>query len=208
MAFYNASLVGSGGSGSAFASPLGKLVANGVVSESTLPYDFRYGSAVVYNNEIHILGNYSSGSQTYHYKWNGSSWTSVSTLPYNFFYSSAVVYNGEIHILGNSNSSSTESQYHYKWNGSSWSNEGDLPYMLNHGRAVVYNKFIHILGSDQSDCQTNHYSLKNGTFLIGYAKKDSEIFYPISSTPITDNLEATTDGYKVTADGKVEIMNL
>jgi hypothetical protein len=36
------------------------------VSVSTLPYKFYYGSAVVLNNEIHILGG-SSGS-TKHYK--------------------------------------------------------------------------------------------------------------------------------------------
>ena len=69
MAFYNASLVGSGGSGSAFASPLGKLVANGVVSESTLPYNFYNSCAVVYNNEIHILGsNYKDSNGNYPYK--------------------------------------------------------------------------------------------------------------------------------------------
>ena len=40
MALYNASLSG-GGSGSAVACPLGKLVADGGVSESTLPYSFK-----------------------------------------------------------------------------------------------------------------------------------------------------------------------
>ena len=75
-----------------------------------------------------------------------------------------------------------------------------------YGQAVVYKKFIHILNADST--YNYHYSIRNGTFLIGYAKKDSEIYYPISSTAITDNLQAITDGYKVTADGKVEIMNL
>jgi hypothetical protein len=42
--------------------------------KSTLPYDFYEGSAVVYNNEIHILGSQASGNQTKHYKWNGNSW--------------------------------------------------------------------------------------------------------------------------------------
>ena len=52
------------------------------ISISTLPYEFRYGGAVVYNNEIHILGGYTGLETVSHYKWNGNSWASVSTLPY------------------------------------------------------------------------------------------------------------------------------
>lgn len=67
---------------------------------STLPYYFAYGSAVVLNDKIHILGG---GDGKKHYKWDGSSWTSVSTLPYYFYNGSAVVLNNEIHILGGTN---------------------------------------------------------------------------------------------------------
>ena len=38
----------------------------------TLPYNFHLGSAVVYNNEIHILGSNNSDYYTKHYKYNGS----------------------------------------------------------------------------------------------------------------------------------------
>ena len=38
-----------------------------------LPNQFYNGSAVVYNNEIHILGG--DDNSTAHYKWDGSSWT-------------------------------------------------------------------------------------------------------------------------------------
>ena len=44
-----------------------------------LPYNFYNGSAVVYNNEIHILGSNNSGNYTKHYKYNGSSWTTNIT---------------------------------------------------------------------------------------------------------------------------------
>ena len=109
-------------------------------SASSLPYDFYHGSAVVLNGEIHILGN-----STKHYKWNGSSWTSVSTLPYNV--SNAVVYNNEIHILGSGDSNHWTS--HYKWNGSSWTSVSTLPYNFSSGgSAVVLNGEIHILGSN------------------------------------------------------------
>ena len=72
---------------------------------STLPYKFHQGSAVVLDGEIHILG----GSK--HYKWDGSTWTSVSTLLYNLYYGSAVVLNREIHILGGLDSVANTKHY-------------------------------------------------------------------------------------------------
>ena len=85
-----------------------KLITDGGewTSVSTLPYSFYDSSAVVYNNEIHILGSYNSSSYnsssdyTNHYKYDGSTWTNVSTLPYDFYCGSPVVLNNEIHILG------------------------------------------------------------------------------------------------------------
>ena len=125
---------------------------SGGVSVSTLPYKFYRGSAVVLNNEIHILGGSSSsgGASTYytnHYKYNGTSWESVSTLPYNFSNGSAVVLNNEIHILGSSSGGSTGFTNHYKFNGTSWESVSTLPYNFSTGSAVVLNDEIHILGS-------------------------------------------------------------
>ena len=121
---------------------------------STLPYNFYGGSAVMLNGEIHILGG--ADSTTKHYKWDGTSWTSVSTLPYNFCFGAAVVLNGEIHIFGSSYSSSYY-KYHYKWNGSSWISVSTLPYAFYNGTAVVLNGEIHILGSGDSNCDKLHY---------------------------------------------------
>ena len=121
-------------------------------SVSTLPYNFSYGSAVIYNNEIHILGgNYSSSTSLKHYKWNGSSWTSVSTLPFSFADGQAVVYNNEIHILGGSNAGTS----HYKWDGSTWTSVSTLPYDFSRGSVVIYNNEIHILGGNIYN--KNHY---------------------------------------------------
>ena len=141
---------------------------SGGVSVSTLPYKFYRGSAVVLNNEIHILGSSGGGSTgfTNHYKFNGTSWESVSTLPYKFATGSAVVLNNEIHILGGGGSSggggggssggggggggSSSSSYstnHYKFNGTSWESVSTLPYNFSTGSAVVLNDEIHILGS-------------------------------------------------------------
>ena len=102
---------------------------NGCVNVSTLPYGFYRGSAVVYNDEIHILGSdyyNSNGSTTdeqypyrkYHYKFGGSLWKQTYTLPYSFYKGSAIVYNNELHILGTSSGSgsnhySIKNDYHY-----------------------------------------------------------------------------------------------
>ena len=120
-------------------------------TSTDLLYYFYEGSAVVYNNELHILGG--TGGSTKHYKYDGSSWTSVSTLPYKFYQSSAVVYNNELHILGGNNSSTN----HYKYDGSSWTSVSTLPYNFYRGSAVVYNNEIHILGGSNGSNYTKHY---------------------------------------------------
>lgn len=112
-----------------------------------LPYYFYKASAVVLNNEIHILGSGYDAYWVNHYKWDGSSWTSVSTLPYGFS-GSAVVLNNEIHILGSGVIG--ETQNHYKWNGSSWTSVSTLPWLFIDGSAVVLNGEIHILGTNSS----------------------------------------------------------
>ena len=128
------------------------------IQVSTLPYTFSSGGAVIYNNEIHILGGYDNYYK--HYKWNGSTWTEVSTLPYNFSYGQAIVYNNEIHIMGTTNFDYTK---HYKWNGTTWVRVSTLPYNFQDGSAVVYNNEIHILGSSY-DSSTYKYHYKwNGT---------------------------------------------
>ena len=123
-----------------------------------LPYEFTEGSAVVLNNEIHILGGYVNGTYANHYKFNGTSWTKVSTLPYSFYQGSAVVLNGEIHILGGSSNGTK----HYKFNGTSWTKVSTLPYNFYLGSAVVLNNEIHILSSADTSHRTKHYKF-NGT---------------------------------------------
>ena len=123
------------------------------IGAKDLPYAFYRASAVVYNNEIHILGSYDSANRTAHYKWNGSEWVSVSTLPYEFFNGSGIVYNGEIHILGGEYGNTN----HYKWDGSAWTSVSTLPHPLYLGGAVVYNDEIHILGNGTTAYNTAHY---------------------------------------------------
>jgi N-acetylneuraminic acid mutarotase len=121
-------------------------------SVSTLPYSFNNGKAVVYNNDIHILGG--NGAPTSHYKWDGTTWTSVSTLPYSFT-GAAVVFRNEIHILGGS-WGGTGYSHHYKWNGTTWTKAASLPYS-DTVLAVVLDDKIHILGGTENE-NYNQYS--------------------------------------------------
>jgi hypothetical protein len=86
----------------------------GLKSLDTLPYEFFYGSAVVLNGEIHLLGG-NNGKN--HYKFNGTTWTEVSTLPYKFADGCAVVLNDEIHIVGYVDTLVSKKRIHYKFNG-------------------------------------------------------------------------------------------
>ena len=152
---------GSGGNvtidGVPFEGDVLNLVSETIYTQvSTLPYNFYLGSAVVFNNEIHILGGYEN--QLAHYKFNGNSWTQVSTLPYNFYLGSAVVFNNEIHILGG-----YENQLaHYKFNGNSWTQVSTLPYNFYLGSAVVFNNEIHILGGYEN--QLAHYKFNGNSW--------------------------------------------
>ena len=131
-----------------------KLTNGEWVYVSKMPYAISdTGTAVVYNNEIHMFGR-SGGSYNRHYKFSDGNWISVSTLPYNFT-GSPVVYDNEIHILGSSLSSGMK--YHYKWTGTEWISVSTLPYEFSKGSAVVYNDEIHILGSSTSGAMKYHY---------------------------------------------------
>ena len=148
-------------------------------SVSTMPCN-SVGSAVVLNDEIHILGG--ALNPTVHYKWDGVTWTSVSTLPYNFT-SSAVVLNDEIHIMGGYWGGAGYS-YHYKWNGTTWTTLSSLPY-ADTVLAVVLNDEIHILGGAKgsngaySNCN-KHYKYGSGS----WTKLDDIVFLKISGATI------------------------
>ena len=155
---------GGGDSGTASGSVVGLQIEKCVdepvsacVSVYTLPYDFAYGAAVVFNNEIHILGGYEN--KTAHYKYNGSSVEEVSTLPYEFYGGAAVVYNNELHIFGGTINATA----HYKFNGSSWEEVSTLPYDFCYGAAVVYSNSIHILGSGVSTYCTKWYAYNSAS---------------------------------------------
>lgn len=145
----------------------GKESYDGSTSEwayevSRLPYTFSFVCAVVYNDEIHILGNgNSSNERKSHYKWDGTSWTSVSTLPYIFQRGYAVVYRDELYIIGGG----MTTDYFYKWNGTSWTKVANLPHVYcQYGCAVVYNDEIHMLSGYDAPRNRQHYKWDGNTW--------------------------------------------
>ena len=108
------------------------------------PYPFYGSNAVVYNNEVHIMGSANSSHYTKHYKWDGNTWTFVKELPIFFYDGQCVVYNNEIHILG-----SEDFDYgsiHYKWDGNEWISVSTLPYEFFYGAiSFVFEKEINRL---------------------------------------------------------------
>ena len=119
--------------------------------------------AVVWNDEIHVLGGDGSPVSTsnyQHWKWNGTTWTKVGNVPYGFYGGQAVVYNNEIHIMGCSAVANNRS--HYKYDGTKWVSVSTLPYELEEGQAVVYKGAIHIMGTGDGYTTSPHYKW-NGT---------------------------------------------
>lgn len=109
----------------------------------TLPFKFDIGSAVVLNDEIHLLG--SNREPTKHYKWDGKTWTKVSTIPFNVNYTVAVALNNEIHLIGGANNS----MVHYKWDGETWTQLESCPASSDNSAraAVILNGKIHVLSN-------------------------------------------------------------
>lgn len=155
------------------------------VSGAPLPYNFNMGKVVLYNGEIHLLGGNGNTEKLNHYKWNGSTWTSVSDLPYAFRNGGAVVYNNEIHILGSDyNNVGTN---HYKWDGSTWSLASTLPYSFLNGSAVVFNNEIHLFGFGSTLYEYGCHYKWNGLTWTQLTNGDSGFNFKLSKAVVYDN---------------------
>ena len=190
-------------------SALRKEVASGEWgSVSTLPYGlYEGGTAVVYNDEIHILGgdnnNYNGlDSEQSHYKFSNSSWSSVGTLPYVFYCGCSIVYNDEIHILGSYDRTYGNGyNKHYKYNGSIWESVSTLPYKFSDGCAVVLNDEIHIMGSSSESPSTQHYKY-NGTIWESVSTLPYNFCY--GGTVVFNNEIHILGGYTSNSTGRTQ----
>ena len=122
-----------------------------VIHHCKLPDEFKDGSAVVYNNEIHILGGkyYDGDYYNYdkHYKFDVSTseWIEVSILPYGISSTDVVVYNNELYILGGGRTTDTQNTFYRFDNATSqWIRLDDLPFNSSYNKIIVYNNEIHV----------------------------------------------------------------
>jgi len=65
-------------------------------------YNFQYGSTVVYNDKVHLLGTQAGSEENNkrHSAFDGSTFADKTKLPYPFYRGSACVFRGKIHIFG------------------------------------------------------------------------------------------------------------
>ena len=129
-------------------------------SISTLPYEFYGHTALVYNNEIHILGSGVGGEEDMkHYRWNGYGWYEVSTLPHSVYSyygdhdnTLVIVWNDEIHLFGGE----AAPDEHYRFHNNNWIKEPNLPFVLNYAaEGIIFNNELHIFTSFE------HYKYNN-----------------------------------------------
>ena len=118
-------------------------------AETPPPVAFMGGTALVINDELHILSN------TNHYKYDGVSWTSVSILPINCSQRACGIYKGKIYVIDvTSNSSAPYSMY--CWDGNSWSCvDTSLTYSPRLIRLIEYNDELHLLGGSTPNDTTH-----------------------------------------------------
>ena len=123
-----------------------------------MPYNCYGGTLVAINEELHILGSDNSSYKKSHYKWDGTTWTSVSTMPFDDGFTTVVALNDEIHIMGGESN-----KYHYKWDGTTWTSVSTLAYSHYKGKAVVLNNEIHLLGNEMNTSTYKYHYKWDGT---------------------------------------------
>lgn len=166
----------------------GDDVQEGWRQEANIPYSFANGSAVVYQNKIHLLGG--SSSQTSHYSWDGTTWVQESTMPFSYYNGSAIVADGKIHCFGGNNAGSR----YYTWDGTSWTQQPNLPdewpnpwlhrwvELIGINHAVIFNNKITLAGSNSNsnDLFKRVSTLNNGSWSVNWDALN-QVFYSASS---------------------------
>ena len=146
---------------------------------STIPFGAEYATAVVFNDEIHLM------SGTNHYKWDGASWTQVSTLPVSLGISGgkAVVLNDELYFAVCVNYKATL----YKWDGIAWTllTSASANYVSDVSAAVLNDKIYVTFNASGAVNETQFHEF-NGTQLVRAASG--------GHTSLESNCVVTFDG--------------
>jgi len=147
-----------------------------------LPIDFVGGQAVVYNNELHILGGLTTKA---HYKLSGNAWVSVSTLPL----ASIIDRNNGVAVLNNYIymfmwTGNTGDGRLYRWNGSTWSNQGVLS-ITGLSSALLCGNYRHAMVNFNNNL---YIIIKSGVY-SGIDNGDDAGFYVLRYTGSGANFE-------------------
>lgn len=129
---------------------------------STLPYSFRGGSAVVIDDNIHIMGGTGTDAYYKHYTYNkiDKQWIQQSDLPMPLRSGSAVTIGNSIHIFGSSATSSSGSTNYYYINEETgeWTKGTNITSYYG-GAAVSYkfnnHNYIAVFGNASNSSSTN-----------------------------------------------------
>lgn len=115
-----------------------------------IPNAFYQGCAVVYNNDVYLVGG--CASTTAFYKYDGTSWTKLPDVPFATYGGVCVIYDNKINIIGGGPyESSRKSHYVYDESSSSWSRVSTLLASIYGCCGVSYNGKIWLFGSSYSD---------------------------------------------------------
>lgn len=129
-----------------------ELFNNEWVRESTIPFYFGTGKALVYNNKIHVL----SGKN--HYAWDGNSWEKISTPPISVGRECATVYNNYIYVFPSTSGVSDA----YRFTGNSWT-RFSVSTFSSFSIAEGGNANNHFFGGDSYTYGKSYY-IFNGSF--------------------------------------------
>lgn len=192
-----------------------------------LPFNNDLGGAVVFQDEIHLIGSSISGNGTKHYKFdkNTLTWKNVSTLPYSYNRANPVVFDNKIHLIGGYENGTK----HYAWDGSSWTNIETLPINMEFNTAVVYNNEIHVFINDNSTFKhykwngsswTNVGTLPHNPSFAGVTVYDNKIhviftdsnnfmryYYTYNGSSWTNVGEISVGGYSAGSRGGLVVFN-
>lgn len=155
------------------------MISNKKIAELPYPFNPIYSCALVYNNEIHIIGGANTNCNRFHYRWDGKKWRVASMLPCDCSKVCAVVYHNEIHIIGGVSTNNEYTTKHYKWNGVKWESLSNIPdvYNTKNQKVVfVYNNNLCVFGLSMLADNTLILSIWNGTRWVNITKTSNLTF--------------------------------
>ena len=136
----------------------GQILDNKLFTELT--NDSESHTAILYNDNIYILGGYygDASKKVMIYNITKNILYAVNTLPNALFEHTATLYNGKIYVIGglNSNTIAVNTVYIYDIIKQNWSNGTNIPAALYGHTATLYNDKIYVIGGSESNTVLNN----------------------------------------------------